>query len=201
MPKVEEYLFSILRFTSSVLYNHPNCGSTQHRDGLVQFLCGCIKQTPQYQIPPALRLNAAGFFEMITAHRTHEQPIDVPAAGQPQRHHAAEEAVVPFEAVGVKSEDKAGKEPQESDPEGPGDKAAPGFIKVELLMQHGEANRKKRIKPPKTIAEMQRSIQTVFALPPSTSLKVSAVNKQDLLTIILCDIRSDLSFDFHTDSF
>ena len=67
---------------------------------------------------------------MITAHRTHEQPIDVPAAGQPQRHHAAEEAVVPFGAVGVKAEDVAGKAPQESDPEGPGDKAAPGFIKV-----------------------------------------------------------------------
>ena len=68
-------------------------------------------------------------------------------------------------------------------------------------MPHGEANRLKRIKPPKSIAEMQRSIQTVFGLPLSTSLKVSAVNKQDLFTIILCDIRSDLSFDVPANHF
>ena len=67
---------------------------------------------------------------MIAAHRTHEHPIDVPAAVQPQKHLAAEEAVVPFGAVGVKAEDAAGKAPQESDPQGSGDKAAPGFIKV-----------------------------------------------------------------------
>ena len=86
VSEAQEALF-ILKpdyYTSSVLHNHPSCGSVQHRDWLVSKIAEETSLSLSFHIPVVMRRNANRFFELMEDHRARKQTVANVAVDQPK---------------------------------------------------------------------------------------------------------------------